>query len=164
MKLSTQEEYGLRCLLQLARHGDSASLTISEMSQREGISAPNVAKILRLLRRASLLTSTRGKAGGYTLARSASQITVGEVLAALGGRLWDPAFCERHAGGSQECANLGECSIRPVLRYVQEAIDHVLAQLSLADLLATETEVVAVVRPRSKTLPLVGRLRTTRPL
>lgn len=159
MKLTTQEEYGLRCLLQLAREGDGASLTISEMSQREGISSPNVAKILRLLRRASLLTSTRGKAGGYTLSRPAAEIDVGEVLAALGGRLWDPKFCERHAGGSHECANLGECSIRPVLRYVQEAVDHVLAQLSLADLLATERDVGAVVRPRARTLPVFPRLR-----
>ena len=69
MKLSSQEEYGLRCLLQLARHGDEASLTIAEMSQREGISSPNVAKIMRILRRAGLVASTRGKAGGYTLAR-----------------------------------------------------------------------------------------------
>jgi Rrf2 family protein len=113
MKLSTQEEYGLRCLLQLARHGDSASLTISEMSQREGISAPNVAKILRLLRRASLLTSTRGKAGGYTLARSASEITVGEVLSALGGRLWDPAFCERHAGGPKSAPTSASAPFGP---------------------------------------------------
>jgi len=48
MKLSSQEEYGLRCLLQLARAGEGASLTIAEMSEREGISAPNVAKIMRI--------------------------------------------------------------------------------------------------------------------
>ncbi len=50
MKLSSQEEFGLRCLLQIARMGDGGSLTITEMSQREGISAPNVAKIMRILR------------------------------------------------------------------------------------------------------------------
>jgi Mn-dependent DtxR family transcriptional regulator len=71
MKLSTQEEYGLRCLLQLARAGDAASLTIAEMSEREGISSPNVAKIMRILRRAGLVRSTRGKAGGYYLSRPA---------------------------------------------------------------------------------------------
>ena len=61
MKLSSQEEYGLRCLLQLARAGEGASLTIAEMSEREGISAPNVAKIMRILRRAGLVKSTRGQ-------------------------------------------------------------------------------------------------------
>ncbi|HUL79346.1 MAG TPA: Rrf2 family transcriptional regulator, partial [Vicinamibacteria bacterium] len=74
MKLSSQEEYGLRCLLQLARAGGGASLTIAEMSEREGISAPNVAKIMRILRRAGLVKSTRGKAGGYALARPAAQL------------------------------------------------------------------------------------------
>ncbi|HWW94152.1 MAG TPA: Rrf2 family transcriptional regulator, partial [Vicinamibacteria bacterium] len=69
MKLSSQEEYGLRCLLQLGREGEGRSLTIAEMSQREGISTPNVAKIMRILRRAGLVLSTRGKSGGYTLAR-----------------------------------------------------------------------------------------------
>jgi Rrf2 family iron-sulfur cluster assembly transcriptional regulator len=63
MKLSTQEEYGLRCLLQLGRQGDDTSLTIAELSQREGISAPNVAKIMRVLRKAGLVKSTRGQAG-----------------------------------------------------------------------------------------------------
>ena len=62
MKLSSIEEYGLRCLLQIARAGQDASLTIAEMSEREGISAPNVAKIMRILRRAGLVTSTRGRA------------------------------------------------------------------------------------------------------
>ena len=74
MKLSSQEEYGLRCLLQIARQGEGGSLTIAEMSQREGISAPNVAKILRILRRAGLVKSTRGKAGGSSTPRSAIAI------------------------------------------------------------------------------------------
>ena len=59
MKLTTQEEYGLRCLLQLARK-DTGSLTIPELSRREGMSPANVAKIMRLLRRAGFVRSTRG--------------------------------------------------------------------------------------------------------
>ena len=81
MKLTTQEEYGLRCLLQLARDG-GRSLTIPELSRQEGISAANVAKIMRVLRRAGFVRSTRGQSGGYALARPAEQIMVGEVLAA----------------------------------------------------------------------------------
>ena len=51
MKLSSQEEYGLRCLLRVGREGDGASLTIPELSRAEGISEPNVAKMMRVLRR-----------------------------------------------------------------------------------------------------------------
>lgn len=157
MKLSSQEEYGLRCLLQLARQGDDASLTIAEMSQREGISSPNVAKIMRILRRAGLVASTRGKAGGYTLSRPADHIPVGQALGALGGRLFDAQFCERHSGVERSCLNNGDCSIRPVLRHVQAAVDEVLSQLTLKSLLRNEREMNAAMNPRAIPLPVVAR-------
>jgi Rrf2 family protein len=157
MKLSSMEEYGLRCLLQLARAGAGSSLTIGELSEREGISVPNVAKIMRVLRRAALVRSTRGKAGGYSLARPASEVRALDVIEALGGRLYDSGFCERHAGVLRRCHRTGECSIRPMLRGLQEAVDQVLGQLTLASLLATEGEVAVTLRPQAVTLPVLPR-------
>jgi Rrf2 family protein len=157
MKLSSQEEYGLRCLLQLARAGDAASLTIAEMSGREGISSPNVAKIMRILRRAGLVRSTRGKAGGYHLSRPAKEIRALEVLAALGGRLFDPGFCDRHAGSFTHCLNTRDCSIRPVLRGLQDAVDQVLGELTLASLLGTENEVATTLGPKVIRLQVARR-------
>jgi Rrf2 family protein len=157
MKLSSQEEYGLRCLLQVGREGEGRSLTIAEMSQREGISTPNVAKIMRILRRAGFVHSTRGKAGGYTLARPAAHIHVSEVLNALGGRLFDSEFCDRHAGLARHCANTGDCSIRPVLRYLQQAVDQVLGRLTLQSLLVSEAEMSVSIRPQAIGLPLASR-------
>jgi Rrf2 family protein len=144
MKLSSLEEYGLRCLVQLGHAGDK-SLTIAEMSRLEGISAPNVAKIMRVLRRRGLVKSTRGQAGGYVLARKPADIPVSEVLAALGGRLYDQGFCDKHKGVVHLCTHLRDCSIRPVLRQVQEAVDQVLSALTLQSLLRSEAEVQAVV-------------------
>ena len=143
MKLSTQEEYGLRCLLRLGMQPDGGSLTISELSRQEGISAPNVAKMLRVLRRASLVKSVRGKDGGYTLARPAAEIGVGEALAVLGGRIFDTRFCERHSGASALCTHLPDCSIRSVWRRLQQAVDQVLDRLTLKDLLRPEVEMAA---------------------
>ena len=81
MKLSAQEEYGLRCLLRVGRrHGRQPH--DPELSRPEGISEPNVAKMMRVLREGGFVQSTRGQAGGYSLARPADQINVGEVLAA----------------------------------------------------------------------------------
>jgi Rrf2 family protein len=157
MKLSSQEEYGLRCLLQLARAGESASLTIAELAEREGISSPNVAKIMRILRRAGLVRSTRGKAGGYHLARPAREVRTLDVLAALGGRLFDPGFCDRHAGVEARCLNTGDCSIRPVLRGLQDAVDQVLGELTLASLLASESEVAGQLGPRVIRLQVARR-------
>ena len=138
MKISAQEEYGIRCLLEIGRRGPEASLTIPEISRAERISSHYVAKLLRVLRRGGLVTSARGQAGGYTLARPLSAITVNEVLAVLGGRLYDPAFCGNHGGAETVCAHSVECSVRSLWRNVQPAVDQVLGQTTLADLLPTE--------------------------
>ena len=68
MKLSSNEEYGLRCLLRLGYEGPGGSLTLPEISQAEGVSEAYAAKIMRILRRGGFVTSARGKIGGYTLA------------------------------------------------------------------------------------------------
>lgn len=143
MKLSAQEEYGLRCLLRIARQDEGGSLTISEISQTEGISSFYVAKLLRILRRAGLLTSARGQAGGYALARPPNQITVGEAIAALGGRLFESNFCDDHAGLVEICTHSVDCSIRSVWRAVQLAVDQVLTRTTLSLLLADEKEMAS---------------------
>jgi Rrf2 family protein len=135
VKISAQEEYGVRCLLQIGRRGADASLTIQEISRAEGISSHYVAKLLRVLRRGGLIKSVRGQSGGYTLARPLGQITVGEVLAVLGGRLYEPEFCDAHGGGEVICTHTVECSIRSLWRNVQHAVDQVLGKTTLEDLL-----------------------------
>jgi Rrf2 family protein len=158
MKLSAQEDYGLRCLLQLGRQEEGASLTIAELAAREGLSAPNVAKIMRVLRKGGFVRSTRGQAGGYTLARPVEAVSVGEVLAFLGGRFFDPSFCEKHSGSSVLCSNNSDCSIRPVLRHLQDVVDQVLGSLTLKSLLRSEQEMTAVwANPRAVPLPMTGR-------
>ncbi len=143
MKLTSQEEYGLRCLLRVGREADGASLTIPELARAEGISEPNVAKMMRILRRGGFVRSTRGQSGGYTLSRPASEIAVGHVLAVLGGRLFEPAFCEGHSGIERLCTHMPDCSIRSVWRMVQQAVDQVLSQITLKDLLRSEPEMNA---------------------
>ena len=153
MKLSSQEEYGLRCLLRVGREGTSGSVTIPELSRAEGISEPNVAKMMRVLREAGFVNSTRGQAGGYALARPAGEINVGHVLAALGGRLYEPSFCDTHAGVERLCTNMPDCSIRSVWRMLQSAVDQVLGRITLKALLGTEREMNAFPSPNGVTLP-----------
>ena len=125
------------------------------MSRREGISAPNVAKIMRVLRRAGLVTSTRGQAGGYVLARQPDEITVSDVLAALGGRFYDSGFCDKHKGVARLCTHLPDCSIRPVLAPGPGRGGPGAEALTLQSLLPSEAEVQAVVAsPRAIPLPL----------
>ena len=75
MKITAQEEYGLRCLLRLARvEPDQPPLTIPEIAADEKLSVPNVAKLLSVLRQAGLIESVRGRTGGYRLARPPADV------------------------------------------------------------------------------------------
>jgi Rrf2 family protein len=135
MKLTSHEEYGLRCLLQVARHGEYGATTIPEISRSEGISPPYAAKLLRILRRGGFVKAARGKAGGYTLALPPHQILVGDALAILGGRIYEDGFCGRHAGKQHDCVHSADCSMRSLWRNVQDAVDRVLGTITLYDLL-----------------------------
>ena len=140
MKLSAQEEYGIRCLLYMVRHGETKSHSIPEISRSEGLSIPNVAKLMRILRLGGLVSSVRGQAGGYTLARTADRIAVSDVLTLLGGNLFGPHFCERHAGLERVCTHDPDCSLRTLWITVQKALDEILSRTNLRDLMRGEEE------------------------
>lgn len=139
MKFSAQEEYGLRCLLRIAKfYAVEKSLTIPEISRAEGISEHNAGKILRVLRLGGFLESSRGQIGGYTLTRSPEQILVGEVLKVLGGRLFDDEFCNTHTGAIDICTNTIDCSVRSLWKLIQESVDSVVSKMTLKDLMGKE--------------------------
>jgi Rrf2 family protein len=152
MKFSSQEEYGLRCLLRIARDGGEKGLTIPEISQSEGITIPNAAKLLRILRLGGFLESSRGQTGGYSLSRPAEEIPVGEVLDVLGGKLYDKEFCSSYSGTVNICTNSIDCSIRSIWQTVQLAVDEVLNKITLKDLLASENSLVTKITGYNKEL------------
>lgn len=142
MKLSAQEEYGVRCLIRVAENSGETGVTIPEISKAEGISPAHVAKLLRLLRRSGFVKSARGKVGGYSLSRPARKIALDEVLDALGGRLFERGFCKRHSGQGRTCRHSTDCSLRILWRSLQLAVDQVLERTTIQDLLRTEGEMV----------------------
>jgi Rrf2 family protein len=135
MKFSAQEEYGLRCLLQIARLDPQQSMTIPEISKIEGLTQPHVAKLMMILRKEGFIKSTRGQSGGYTLARSPADIVLGDVLNALGGKLYDAEFCGKHSGNNSICTHAIDCTVRSVWQVVQTAVDNVIYKITLADLM-----------------------------
>jgi Rrf2 family protein len=150
MKLSSQEEIGLRCLVQLARQPDGAS-TIQEVARAEGLTPAYVAKILGILRRSGLVTATRGRDGGYALVRPAEDINLSEALIALGGRLYDIAFCDEHSANAAEggrCTHEGNCSLRPVLVNLDRLVHDALGRLSLKSLVRSEPAMHAWLKVR----------------
>ncbi|MCX8496540.1 MAG: Rrf2 family transcriptional regulator [Akkermansiaceae bacterium] len=84
MKISQKLEYACRALAQLAKYHDGRTLTrLEDLAQREAVSANFLVQILNDLRRAGLIESRRGKAGGYLLARRADQISLRQVVEAV---------------------------------------------------------------------------------
>jgi Rrf2 family protein len=143
MKISAQEEYGLRCLLQLARAEVlGESLTLSQLARLEGISTANAGKLLWILSKAGLVQSTRGIKGGYTLARAASEIRLNQVIRVLEG---EPAesHCKSYAGVLDACVHTGDCGIRPVIVELHQIVDNALAEITISKLLGTEANVDA---------------------
>jgi Rrf2 family protein len=159
MKLSSHEEYGLRCLLRIGFAGEGSSVTIPEISQAEGVSGAYVAKLLAILRRAGFVKSARGKDGGYLLARPAEQIVIGDVIDELGGRFFESDFCNQHAGQMEVCANSVDCSVRSLWRALQIVVDEVLHKTTLQDLMRNEHEMTSWVnslpRPKLTTIELL---------
>jgi Rrf2 family protein len=151
MKITSQEEYGLRCLLKLAGAEEGHSLTIPEIAAAEGLSPPYVAKLLSVLRQAGLIESVRGRAGGYRLARNPVDITLGSVLMVLGEPLYeDPGYCQRHAGTETEgnCVHHGGCTLRALWQTLENWMRNTLNQISLADLLQSEHSITDLLRSR----------------
>jgi len=138
MKITATEEYGMRCMLQLALHiGETVPL--SELAAAEGIAVPFAAKVLLRLRRAGLVVATRGRHGGYMLAAPPDQITVLRVLKALGRPLFDSTFCRDHGSpDATDCSRLTDCSLRPVWAHLDALLKRFFEQTSLTDLAAGE--------------------------
>jgi len=145
MKFSTQEEYGMRLLLRIAKSDSPHGLTIPEISELEGISVSNAGKILRILRLAGFIESARGQTGGYKLNMQAEEIIVNDVLTALGGKLYESDFCDLHAGIENICTNSIDCSIRSLWKTIQNMLDNVLGKITLQDLLGREEDVDVLV-------------------
>ena len=141
MKISSQEEYGLRILIRIGRKSGKTGLTIPQLSEEEGLTVPYIGKITRILRLAGFIQSKRGNKGGYVLSKPPSEITINDVLISLGGALFDQNFCDAHTGKFKLCTNSMDCSIRSLWKLVQFSVNSTLNKLTLSDLLGSEQEI-----------------------
>lgn len=140
MKISAQEEYGLRCLLQLAQIAEGESLTLPQIADREGISVANAGKLMWLLNKAGFVNATRGTKGGYQLARSADQIRLSEVVKVLEDDEIE-SHCESYTGVLDSCIHKGNCGIRSVIVELHEVVQNALANITLQTLVGEEKSV-----------------------
>jgi Rrf2 family transcriptional regulator, iron-sulfur cluster assembly transcription factor len=140
MKVSAQEEYGLRCLLQLAQLRGEEYLTLGQLAEREGLSQANAGKVLWLLNKAGLVASIRGTKGGYRLARPAAEIRLSEVIKVLDDDVLE-GHCKTYPGVLDACVHTGDCGIRSVIVGVHEIVERALSGITLAQLVGPEKAV-----------------------
>lgn len=140
MKITAQEEYGLRILLRIARSGNKEGVSIPAISETEGLSTAYVGKLTRKLRMAGYINSTPGNKGGYVLAQPAAEVNINKVLKVLGGSLFDKKFCEDYPGSVKLCTNSIDCSIRSLWQMIQYSVDQLLDRVTLQDLISPEQE------------------------
>lgn len=140
MKVSAQEEYGLRCLLQLAPLAADEYLTLAQLAEREGLSVANAGKLMWILNKAGLVKSIRGTKGGYRLARPAAVIHLSEIIKVLDeGAI--AGHCQSYTGVLDTCVHTGNCGIRPVIVGLHDIVQQALSHITLAQLLGTEARV-----------------------
>ncbi|MEE8149222.1 MAG: Rrf2 family transcriptional regulator [candidate division Zixibacteria bacterium] len=135
MRITSLDEYGLRCLLAIAVKGPGAQLSIPEIAEMEGLSESYVGKLLSLLKKGKLIEAVRGRAGGFSLARSPDKITLLEAVTTLGGPLIDVDHCDRYTGHLEKCVHFECCSVRYILGGLAESVGEFMSQTTLADII-----------------------------
>ena len=130
MKISTKGRYGLRLMTDLAVYHDQGLIPLKEIAARQEISEKYLEQIMMQLNRSGLVRSVRGAQGGYMLAKTPEDITVGAVLRVLEGSLC-PVDCVAGAG---DCPRMARCATIGVWTRLKEAVESVVDHTTLADL------------------------------
>jgi Rrf2 family transcriptional regulator, cysteine metabolism repressor len=142
MKVSTRGEYGVRAMVALAKHAGDRPVSIGVISRESAVPYAYLEQLIVPLRKAGLVESKRGAHGGYTLARAADEIRVGEVYRAMEGPV-APMDCVSENLADQTCPLIPGCQTRPVWVKVRDSIIDAIDSITLADLLEGPSEVEA---------------------
>lgn len=129
MRLSKRTEYGVRAVVQLARHWPRNFIQSRDLSQHEGLPNKFLESILLALRRGGFLESKIGREGGYRLARAPRDIRVGDLVRRLEGRL---TVKDPEPRGER---SPGEVAVHLLNQKLTQATDDVLDQMTLEQLL-----------------------------
>lgn len=133
MKLSTKGRYGLKAIYFIATQAEGETMSVSNLSKLTQISPAYLEKILSLLKKAYLVVSLRGANGGYILSKPADQISIGEILRALEGKLY-LADCN-----SGTCSN-ANCPNKTIFNFLYSKINLMFDSFTLNDMIRGKYE------------------------
>jgi Rrf2 family protein len=134
LKVSTRTEYGVRILVTLARSVDEGCQSVGEIARREKLPHAYCEHIIGDLRRAELVTATRGQRGGYRLARPAADIAMADVVRALEGPILEMPCAG--VDDFEHCDRPQPCSVHEAFQRVYESLSASLTATTLAEVAA----------------------------
>ncbi|MDO4482934.1 MAG: Rrf2 family transcriptional regulator [Clostridia bacterium] len=133
MKLSTKGKYGLYAMFFLAQQAGNGPQPLKSVAEI-GVSEDYLEQLLASLRKGGLVTTVRGAQGGYQLAKSPEEITVGDIIDATEG----PLNISGCVSDESSCMRSGQCRTRRVWEYLSDSINNVLQSITLRDMLEQE--------------------------
>ena len=134
MKLSTKGKYGLRAFIDLAVCGESQPVPLASIAQRQEISVSYLEQLMAKLKKAGLVKSVRGVNGGYTIARPAAEISVGDVLRALEGDLTPVECAGIDSHGAVQCSSSSQCVSKIVWKRINDSINDTVNSIYIGEL------------------------------
>jgi Rrf2 family protein len=141
--ISQKSKYAFRALIALVRAGPGSTRMISEISREQAIPKKFLEQILLELKRAGIVTSHRGRTGGYALLRAPEEVTFGEVLRLIDGPLaLLPCLSKIAYRRCEDCRDETNCEIRRVFARVADATRQVLDSTTLADAVDSDLAVL----------------------
>jgi len=133
LRLSTKGRYGVKAMFDLAQHYGEGPVSLKSVAERQGISEHYLEQLISGLRKSGLVKSVRGAQGGYTLAKEAEKITVGDIIRVLEGPI-APVECVSEED-PEICQKADCCVTRGIWEKVRDSIAGVLDSITLQDMI-----------------------------
>jgi len=128
MKLTSKGRYAVTAMIDIALNQDKGAITLSLISERQGISLSYLEQLFAKLKKSELVSSARGPGGGYRLSRSAAEISIGQIIRAV-----DESVDARKCAGKANCHGGDECLSHELWTDLSATIDTFLKSITLQD-------------------------------
>ena len=131
MKLTSKGRYAVTAMIDIALNQEKGAITLSLISERQGISLSYLEQLFAKLKKAELVSSARGPGGGYRLSRASSEISISEIIKAV-----DESVDARKCAGKANCQGGEECLSHELWSELSETIDSFLKSITLQDVVS----------------------------
>jgi Rrf2 family transcriptional regulator, iron-sulfur cluster assembly transcription factor len=133
MRITTKSRYGTRLIIDLALNSEKGPVRLNDIAERQGISLKYLEKLIKKLKAAGFVKSSRGRNGGYMLAKPMKSISVGDIVKVLEGSV-SITDCSDKENCCGICTRAGECITQWIWIETSEAMFEKLNSFKLDEL------------------------------